>query len=212
MQSTVFTACIVATLAGAAQADIVSVSATGEVSYNGINDGDLGTVRGGETATVSFQVDSANYIDGNPGDTRSYAMVPGSFTLSFSGGASVGLADPYPNGLTPNFTLVEGFPVSDGFWVSDSEFSPGGVALSQGDYNFTLELGFTGDTLGTLDILDAAGTYGYDGLTRFNMGIWRIVPDNIVMGIDYTGLTITPAPASLALLGLGGLGAARRRR
>lgn len=201
-----------ACVAGVAQADIVTVTATGQVIFNGINDGELGTVNGGETATVSFTVDSNNFVDGVPGDLRSYGMTPGSFSMSFSGGASVGLADPYPGGLTPNITLVDGFPVSDGFFVSDSEFSPGGVALSQGDFYFNLDLGYTGDTLNSLDILDALGTYDFGGLTRFGMNIWRIFPDNVAMEMDFAQMTITPAPASAALLGLGGLVAIRRRR
>jgi hypothetical protein len=201
-----------ASVAGIAQADVVTVTATGQVIFNGINDGELGTVNGGEIATMSFTVDSNTFVDGIPGDLRSYAMTPGSFTLSFSGGAGVGLADPYPDGRTPYFTLVDGFPVSDGFFVSDSTTSPGGVDLSQGDFQFNLELGYVGDTLDSLDILDAAGTYEFGGLTRFGMNIWRIAPDNVVMDMDFMQMTITPAPASAALLGLGGLIATRRRR
>ena len=212
MNKLIITACTLAATAGLAQADIVTVIATGEVYFNAINDGELGAVGSGETATVSLQLDSGDYVDGVPGDLRSYAIVPGSFTLSFSGGSSVGLANPYPDGLIPNFTVVDGFPVSDGFFISDFTTSPGGVDLDQGDYQFTLELGYVGDTLGSLDITEAYGTYDYDGLTRFNMGVWRIVPDNIVMGIDFTGLTIIPSPASLAILGMGGLAATRRRR
>jgi len=196
-----------ACVAGAAQAQIVNVTATGQVAWNGINSGQLGTVNGGEIATITFEVDSASYIDGNPGDTRSYAMVPGSFVLSFSGGAAVGSSDP-----AANFTLVDGFPASDGFWVSNSEFSPGGIQLNEADFQFDLSLGYDGGTLGSLDIADAFGTYGFGGLTRFSMGVWRIFPDNVVMGIDFMELTITPAPASMALLGLGGLVATRRRR
>lgn len=207
MNKITITACVLAAVAGAAQADIVTVTATGQVAWNGINSGQLGTVNGGEIATISFDVDSASYIDGNPGDTRSYAMVPGSFVLSFSGGAAVGSSDP-----TANFTIIDGWPVSDGFWVSNSEFSPGGIMLDEADYQFDLSLGYDGGTLGSLDIADAYGTYAYDGLTRFSMGVWRIFPDNVVMGIDFMEMTITPAPASMALLGLGGLAATRRRR
>ena len=193
--------------AGVAQAQIVDVTAMGQVYFNGISGGQLGTVTAGEIATVSFAVDSSSYIDGNPGDTRSYAMVPGSFVLSFSGGAAVGSSDP-----AANFTLIDGWPVSDGFWVSNSEFSPGGIMLDEADYQFDLSLGYDGGTLASLDIADAFGTYAYDGLTRFSMSVWRVFPDNVQMGMDFLEMTITPAPASMALLGLGGLVAIRRRR
>lgn len=45
-----------------------------------------------------------------------------------------------------------------------------------------------------------------------SMGVWRIFPDNVVMGTDFTGLAIIPAPASVATLGLAGLAATRRSR
>lgn len=212
MKTLLITAAALAGLAGAASADVVTVTATGQVLFNAINSGELGTVRGGETATVAFTVDSDDFVDGIPGDLRSYAITPGSFTLSFSGGAGVGLRDPYTNGLTPSFTLVDGFPVSDGFFVSDSTTSPGGVALSQDDYQFNLDLGYVGDTLGSLDITDAYGAYEFGGLTRYSMTIWRVFPDNAVMEMDFAGLTIAPAPASAALLGCAGLLASRRRR
>jgi len=171
-----------------ARAGQVAVSATGIVVFNGIGAAPLSGVVSGETATMSFTVDSAKFVDGIPGDTRGYPIDEASFALSFSGGVSVGLLNPFPG--TPYFTLVEGFPVSDGFFVSSSPSSPGGVALEQTPVQANLDLGYVGTTLSSLDIEDAKGTYGFDGLTRFAFNCWQIFPDNVVLDIDFQSLTI----------------------
>jgi hypothetical protein len=181
-------------VAGTAQATDVLVEATGEVVWNAIGDPPLSGVGGGEQVVVSFEVDSEVFVEGIPGDTRGYEIDQSSFFLSFSGGITVGLISPFPPGQTPFFTLVDGFPVADGFFVSTSPMSPGGVPLEQEPVNFNLDLGYDGDTLDSLDILDAEGTYDYNGLTRFGFGLWVIFPDNVVLGIDFTQMTITVDP------------------
>ena len=177
-------------LVATAQATVVTVSATGEVMFNGIGDPPLNSVSPGEQVVMSFAVDSDNFVDGIPGDTRGYEIDQSSFSLSFSGGLDVGLMDPFPDGRTPYFTLVDGFPVADGFFVSTSPNSPGGVPLEQDPVNFNLDLGYVGETLGSLDILDAIGVYGYEGLTRFGFNLWQVYPDNVVMEFDFQLLTI----------------------
>jgi hypothetical protein len=179
----------------AAQGVTVTVEATGSVVFNVINDPPLSTVNGGEDVVMSFTVDSDNFVEGVPGDTRGYVIDHPSFALSFSGGVTQGLIDPFPGGETPYFTLVDGFPVSDGFFVSTSPFSPGGVPLEQDPINANLDLGYEGTTLASLDILDALGVYGYGGLTRFGFNLWAIAPHNVGMEIDFIQLSITgPVP------------------
>lgn len=181
--------------ATAAQADLVEVSARGQVLFNGITTPPLNAVTVGQTVRMSFMVDSGNFVEGAPGDTRGYVIDQPTFALTFSGGVSVGLLNPFPGGETPYFTLVDGFPVSDGFFVSTSPISPGGVPLAQSPINANLDLGYVGTTLGSLDILAAIGTYGFTGLTRFSYTLWRVFPDNVVMEIDFTDLAIaTPLP------------------
>ncbi len=188
----------------------VSVTATGIVIFNGIGAAPLSGVGGGDGVTMSFNVDSNNFVDGAPGDLRSYEIDQSSFSLAFDSPVEVGLLNPFPG--TPYFTLVDGFPVSDGFFVSSSTVSPGGVALEQEPYNANLDLGYTGDTLSSLDILDAVGTYGFAGLTRFSFTLWSVFPDNAVMEIDFSQLTIVPEPTVLTLLAPLGLLLLRRRR
>jgi len=180
-----------------AHADLVTVTASGQVLFNGITTPPLNAVTAGQTVGVLFTVDSNNFLDGVPGDTRGYVIDQPSFTLAFSGGVTMGLLNPFPAGQTPYFTLVEGFPVSDGFFVSTSPLSPGGVPLAQTPYQFNLDLGYVGTTLASLNILDALGTYGFGGLTRFSMGLWQGFPDNVRMEIDFRSLTISQSTVAV---------------
>jgi hypothetical protein len=199
-------------LVAAAQADVVTVSATGQVVFNAIGDPPLNGVNSGDGVVMSFTVDSDNFMEGVPGDTRGYEIDQSSFSLTFDTPLTVGLLDPFPAGQTPYFTLVDGFPVSDGFFVSTSAISPGGVPLEQEPVNFNLDLGYTGDTLSSLNILDALGTYAFDGLTRFGFNFWSISPDNVGLDVDFAQMTIVPEPTTVALLTPLGLLMLRRRR
>ncbi|MHC5024412.1 MAG: hypothetical protein ACYTGG_10975 [Planctomycetota bacterium] len=187
---------------------------TGQVVFNQIGDPPLSGVLGGDSVLVSFLVDSNNFVDGVPGDVRAYEIDQSSFSVTFGGDITQGLIDPFPAGQAPYFGVIDGFPVSDGFFVSSSTVSPGGVPLEQDPFNLNVSLGYTGDTLSSLDILDAVGTYDFDGLTSFGFNLWAIFPDNVAMEIDFQQMTITaiPAPATLALLAPLALGRRRRRR
>jgi hypothetical protein len=180
--------------AAGAEASPVSVSVTGIVSFNGVPESPLGDVGSGEQVTMSFTVDSDDFTDGIPGDTRGYVIDETSFSLGFSGGVEVGVQNPFPAGTTPYFTLVDGFPVSDGFFVSTSNVSPGGVPLSHEPYNVNLDLGYVGETLSSLDILDAVGVYDFDGLTRFSFTLWRVFPDNVQAEFEFSQLVIEAGP------------------
>lgn len=194
-----------------ARAELVTVRITGNVAFNGITTAPLNAVAAGNGVEMTFTVDSNNFVDGIPGDTRGYVIDQPSFALSFSTPVSVGLLNPFPAGETPYFTLVDGFPVSDGFFVSTSPISPGGVPISQTPLQANLDLGYVGSTLSSLNIMDALGTYNFTGLTRASFTLWRVFPDNAVMEINFNDLTIAPEPATVLLASLGLLLVRRRR-
>lgn len=204
---------VAAAFAAAARAEIVSVRVTGNVIFNGITTAPLNGVGVGNTGVMSFTVDSNNFVDGIPGDVRSYPINQPSFSLAFQpSGVSVGLLNPFPAGQTPYFSLVDGFPVSDGFFVSTSTTSPGGVPISQTPLQANLDLGYVGTTLSSLNILNAFGTYNFTGLTRFGFNLWQTVPDNVRLDMDFVQMTITPEPATLGLPAIAGLVTLARRR
>jgi hypothetical protein len=203
---------VLMTFAVAARADTVAISVRGQVIQNLITTPPLNGASVGNTAVMSFTVDSNNFVNGIPGDLRSYPIDPSSFALTFQpSGVTVGLANPFPAGQTPYFTLVDGFPVSDGFFVSTSTTSPGGVPISQSPLQANLDLGYVGTTLSSLDILNAFGTYNFNGLTRFSFNLWQQFPDNVRLDMDFQQMTITPEP-TLILPAIAGLLALRRRR
>lgn len=200
--------------AGTAAATPVLVEIHGDVYFNGINDGTLSAVNAGETVVYSFTVDSNNFVDGSF-PTRGYAIDLESFALTFSGGTTIGLNDGFAG--PAYFVLRDNDPAVDGFFLSQGLDFPSGMPLNQagrfGDFAATFSVSYPEDFLPSLDILDAVGYYDFTGLSVFGMGI-DDGPIEGVLGIDYNHMTITavPAPSALALIGLGGLVAGRRRR
>jgi hypothetical protein len=176
---------------GSALGTLVEVTVTGQVVFNNDVAPPLGNVHPGDSVEMSFIVDSDNFLDGIPGDTRGYVIDEASFSLLFDGTLDVGLM---PFGPTPFFTVVEGFPVSDGFFVATSPNPPQtgvGVPLELVPYNVDFSVSYTGDTLDSLDILDALGVYDSDGLTSFRFNLWVVIPGRIEMEIDFSQLTIS---------------------
>jgi hypothetical protein len=170
---------------------LVEVTVTGVVEFNFIGDPPLSDVMSGDAVSMTFLVDANNFVDGIPGDTRGYVIDQSSFWLTFASGVVTQmLLDPFPPGETPFFTLADGIPVSDRFWVSTSTNSPGGVPLEQEPFEANVDLGYMGDTLDSLDILDALGTYDFDGLTSFGFNLWAIFPDNVALSIEFQQMTI----------------------
>jgi hypothetical protein len=203
-------------IAGATQAGAtpVLVEIRGDVYSNQVSSGTLGNVNAGETVTYSFTLDSNNFVNGSF-PTRGYAIDLNSFVLNFSGGTTIGLS---PSFVGPAYFVIRNNdPAVDGFFLSQGLDFPTGLALNQagifGNFAAAFSVGYSGDTLSSLDILDAVGSYNFTGLQVFGMGI-DDGPFEGVVGIDFSSMIISvvPAPSAMALLGLGGLTLARRRR
>ncbi|TWT45976.1 hypothetical protein RAS1_24120 [Phycisphaerae bacterium RAS1] len=210
-------AAVVAALIAASPvyADIVNVTVNGTVAFNGITLPPLSGFASGAPASMSFSVDSANFLDSPNFPTRGYPIDPSSFVLS-SGAASIGLQNPFPAGQTPYFVLRNNDPAVDGFIVSTSNEFQDSVPIDQthttgARYFENYYVTYGGSTLSSLNILDALGTYDFTGLTVYNWTTWRNFPDNVGMEIGFEQMTITPEPASLGFLGLVAALALRRR-
>jgi hypothetical protein len=174
------------------QAEIVQIEVTGEVEYNQINVGSLAEVNPGDPFTWTFQVDSDDFLDSTNYNTRGYVIDVASFTAVF-GPAELGFQDPFPG--IPYFVIRESDPVADGFFMANNNVDwpypdcPLDEAGILGQFAVHYEVGYTGDTLETLNILDAVGTYDYTGLTSF----YTVVLDGWAepMGLIFGQMTIS---------------------
>lgn len=202
----------------AGTANDILVEIHGDVYFNAINSGEFSNVNAGESMTYSFELNSANFVDGSF-PVRGYTIDLSTFQVAFSGGTVIQAQSPYPAGFTPTFVLRNNDPMADGFFITDGSVDgfPNGVQTDQagvfGNFLATFNVSYVGDTLNSLDINDAFGTYDFTGLTVFGLGI-DDGPFEDALGADFSHMTISaiPAPSSLALIGLSGLVATRRRR
>ncbi len=205
-----------AALAGSASAEKVLVEITGSWDFGRIRSGVLDGVSSG-AASTSFMLDSTDFVDSGLFPTRGYNIIQDSFSLTV-GGITVGMPNPFPAGETPLFVLRDNDPAVDGFFLGSSvDGFPNGVSIdNEGRLDPYLKTIFSAtygnDPLSSLDILDAVGTYTFDGLTVFNWGFEDAGLQIAGMIFDEFTITVVPAPGALAMLGLGGLMATRRRR
>jgi hypothetical protein len=206
----IITAAVLA--ASPALAETVEVEITGSVEYNQVTFGPLADVNPGDPAVWSFLLDSDVFVDSPTYPTRAYEINQPSFSLTL-GSVELGLQDPFPG--TPYFVLRDNDPAVDGFFFSTGADWPADLPLDEpgalGQFAAHFELGYTGDTLASLDILDAMGSYDYTGIQSF----YTVVMDGWAepIGLIFEQMTIVPEPGTLSLLSLLGLlGVAIRRR
>lgn len=176
-------------LSPAALADPVRVTITGEVEFNAIANPPLGNAGPGTAATLTFLVDSDDFLDSPNFPTRGYAIDPASFELDL-GGTVIGLQSPLPQ--TTYFVLRDNDPAVDGFLVSRNIEFPTGVPLAQngnfGPFVQDWYVTYGGTTLSSLDITDAYGSYDFGGLTVFN---WTVDDGPFQpLGLIFGSLTI----------------------
>lgn len=183
--------------AAPALADIVQIECFGEVEYNQVNNGVFAAVNSGDQVYATFTVDSDDYIDSMNFGVRSFPIALESFQLTIGSVGPIPLVIPQPNGETSYFNLRDADPVADGFFVANqTEFPNGFPAIdvpAQIDpyFSFHWEVGYTGDTLGSRDILEALGTYDFTGLTSFYTVINDAFAD--AMGLIYDHMVISAA-------------------
>ncbi len=185
-------ALIVTTLCAApATAEKITIEAVGTVITNEIfADEPLSLVVPGEKVTLTLEVDSQTWDTFYPDFYRAYAV--SSFDLEFSGGVQVGLL---PAASTAYFSVSDDFYFgNDNFWVSNYFYvEPGKVELAQQPYLFDFQVGYPGDTVDSVDILDALGGYDADSTILFGFRIWDSYfnnPENLVMNIEFEALSI----------------------
>lgn len=188
----IITATLLATLANASlsHADLVDITFTGTVEWNQINPPPLGNVNAGDAVVLTFQVDSDVYVNGSAYPTRGYNINAVSWSCTM-GSTPIDIQTPFQG--TPYFVLRDNDPAVDGFMLSTNDvYYALGVPLEQsgafGDFVHVAYVTYGGDTLSSLDILDATGTYDFAGLSVYN---W-VVEDGPYspLGVVFEQLTI----------------------
>lgn len=196
-------------------AEMVLVELRGIVEFNQVEAPPVGELSAGTEVSLSFLLDSDVFVDSADYPTRGYVIDSSTFALT-GGETSIGLASPYPAGATPFFVLRDNDPAVDGFFIADSVDFPIGVDLDAdgifGTFSQDFGVSYVGDTLGSLDLLDAVGTYGFDGLKGFNWTIDDGPFSPVSILFDSLEISVVPAPATLIVGGVWSLLTRSRRR
>jgi hypothetical protein len=182
-------------------ADPVSVEFIGVVEYNQINQGIFANVNPGDAVYASFNIDSATW-EPSPGGygVRGYPIDIASFELTIGSVGPVPLVNPQPNGETSYFNLRNDDPVADGYFIANQiDWDnilpkldvPGGIDPY---FTFIWSVGMTGDTFSSFDILDAVGSYGYDGLTSYYTAIKDAWADPMFIEFQQTIISFPSVP------------------
>jgi hypothetical protein len=184
-----------------ASADPVSVTIVGTVEYNQVSIGQFGSVNPGDAVTVSFMLDSNNFLNSASFPTRGYEIDSGSFLLT-AGSATVALQNPFPG--TPYFVVRDNDPAVDGFFFSKGTDFPTGLDLDEAAngagtrfFLSAFSVSYEGSRLPSLDILDAVGFYDFTGLGSFYFVIQDLSFEPI--GFVFASMTIaTPVSVESA--------------
>jgi len=173
-------------------ADLYEVRFSGSVEWNSITAAPLSAGTAGSPATVVFQVESTDFVNSQAFPTRGYTIIPSTFRLILNG-TEIGMS---PSVVEPRyFVLRNNDPAVDGFFISADVNGPTGVELNQthptwGPYTELCGVTYSGNTLSSLNIEDAVGSYGYDGIQVFS---WETsLGPFSPQGMIFEQLTITP--------------------
>jgi len=174
-------------------AETYNVEIIGMVEFNLINDGPFAEVMSGDEVLIEFTLDSEAYLDSETYPTRGYVIDMMSYWLHM-GAVTVGLQEPYPDGMIPYFVLRNNDPAVDGFFISNGVDWPSSLPVNEMGgidpyFGSVFSVGYGEETLDSLEIADAVGTYDYDGLTNFYFGVIDGPVD--VIGFEFTQLVIS---------------------
>ena len=201
-------ACLVAAPL-AAQAVGVRIQVDGVVDYNVIRGGLTGIPSGAPTS-MSFMVDSNVFVNSGSFPTRGYTIDLSSFSMTV-GGVPISIDMPQPGDLDAYFVLRDNDPAIDGFFLSlgsvDLPF-PASVHIPDLAPAHDLDFHYTfadGDTLSSLDILDAVGTYGPPNVSVYLWSLGRFGNNGAEFAPETITITAVPEPESVMLMALGGL-------
>jgi hypothetical protein len=183
-----------------ASAALVDVEMTGSVEWNFLRSFPMNQANTGDPVTIKFQVDSDNYMNSPNYPVRGYVIDRESF-LWTGGPASVGMTPSDPYGRVPYFVIRDNDPLADGFFISNGniDWPFPGIETTQngfcGGVEAHMDIGYDETPLNSLDILEAAGTYDFDHLTRFYTN--GVDCGFEAFGILFEKLTITIVPTEV---------------
>jgi hypothetical protein len=187
----------------------VKVQIDGVVDYNVIKGG-LDGIPSGAPTSMSFMLDSTDYVDSGSFPTRGYTIDLSSFSMTV-GGVAISMDIPQPGGVDAYFVLRDNDPAIDGFFISlgsvDWPF-PLSVHIPDLAPAHDLDFSYTfadGDTLSSLDILDAVGTYGPPNVSAYLWALGRFGNNGAEFSPETITISAVPEPSSVALMALGGL-------
>lgn len=217
LSRTIAAACLVAGPL-AVHAAPVKVQIDGVVDYNVIKGG-LDGIPSGAPTTMSFLLDSETYLDSGSFPTRGYTIDLASFSMTV-GGVAISMDIPQPGDVDAYFVLRDNDPAIDGFFISLGSVDwpyPLSVHIPDLAPAHDLDFQYTfadGDTLSSLDILDAVGSYGPPNVSSYLWSLGRFGNNGAEFSPETITISAVPEPASVMLATLGGLivGAMVRRR
>ena len=204
--------------ASISQAAVVKVTVTGPVDFCVIQGG-LANVPDGAPVSMSFNVDSNNFVNSPNFPTRGYAIDLSSFALDV-GGVNVPVVVPTPSGQPAYFVLRDNDPAVDGFFISDGNVDfpfplavtiPGLAPVHDLDFS----VGYSnGNQISSLNILDAVGTYDLSSIGSYLWTIGRFGNPGAEFAYQQITISVVPEPTSviLSMSSLLFVGAMMRRR
>jgi hypothetical protein len=190
-----------------APAAIVRITVTGTVENNAFVNNPANTfasVPVGAPVTLVMDVDSNVYLNSPnlPGKTRGYNIISGSMRFT-AGNVSVLRAET----TSAYFALRNNDPRADGFFISQGTDIPTDIPLQMVPANFAAQFSRTfnidppfptpDDSLTSLDILAAQGTWAFNDLSVYHFAIGR-GENQLPMILAYETITIAALPEPCA--------------